>query len=57
MEWPGNAPDTNPIEKVWPWMKNEIQERQKKSQIKGTNVEFFKGIIFFLKKCKTLCKK
>ena len=26
MEWPGNSPDCNPIENMWNWMKDRLEE-------------------------------
>lgn len=26
MDWPGNSPDLNPIENLWNWMKDRLQE-------------------------------
>ena len=28
IDWPGNSPDLNPIENLWNWMKDQLQEKK-----------------------------
>jgi transposase len=55
MEWPGNAPDMNPIENIWSWLKNEIYINRKKVNTKEKLWRFAQKS-FLSEKCKTLCK-
>jgi transposase len=34
IDWPGNSPDLNPVENAWSWMKKQLSNTNK-----ATNIE------------------
>ena len=56
MDWPGNSPDLNPIENLWNWMKDRLQELRvssvavlmeeiKKLWVQATPVELLQNLL------------
>jgi transposase len=56
MEWPGNAPDMNPIENIWAWLKDEIYKHRATLNSKDRIWNFARRR-FFSEECEILCKK